>query len=114
IGALEAASGEASTEGLVVSDLSNLASTVAAVAGDSPIIFVASPSQAITARLYLGANSSFEIFASSGLSDGVVIAIATNALATAADAQPRFSVSKEALASYNDTSPGDISADATT
>ncbi len=55
IAAIDAAEAQATMQGTVITDLSNLAAEVSAVSAGSPIVFVAAPSQAVTAGLYLGA-----------------------------------------------------------
>jgi hypothetical protein len=88
-------------------DLSTLAGIVAPVAGSSPIIFIASPRQA-TAIKMRQPNFAFEVLSSSGLATGIVVAIASNCLASAIDPAPRIDSSFETAVHSEDTSPGAI------
>ena len=85
-------------------DLSTLAGIVAAVAGSSPIVFVASPYQAAAIKMRQP-NFAYEVLASSGLAAGIVLAIASNALVSAADPVPRIEVSDKATLHLEDTTP---------
>lgn len=75
-------------------DLAALAGAVATVAGSlANIIFIASPEAAVKISLRTNNHFPYEVFASSGLPAGTVMALAVNAFAVAADPSPRFSVS---------------------
>jgi hypothetical protein len=89
-------------------DIGTLIGAVATVTSNSPIILIAAPTQAERLRQWTRANFAYEILASSGLADGVVVAIASNALASACDPVPRFEISKEAVLHMDDTTPLDI------
>lgn len=91
-----AAEEQSTLQGTVIKDVQTLAAAVSTVAGSSPICLVASPAQAIALRLYLGRDSGFEIFPSNSLSAGIVVAIASNCIASACDPLPRFDVSDTA------------------
>jgi hypothetical protein len=87
-------------------DLAALAGNVAAVAGSlSNIIFIASPDAAVKISLRTNKRFPYELFATSGLAAGTVMALAVNAFAVAADPAPRFSVSKVSAVHMEDTSP---------
>jgi hypothetical protein len=88
-------------------DAAALISGVSAVAGNAPILFVAAPAQAAALRLWGNSTFAYEVFASSALTAGVVIAIAANCLVSAADPLPRFEVTEEAVVVMDD-SPTDI------
>jgi hypothetical protein len=89
----------------MVGDLANIASIVAPLAGDQ-IIFVASPKQAVKINLYRTSALPYPVIASSGLADGVVVAIATNVLAVAGgDDPPRIQVSDETTLMFDDSTP---------
>jgi len=86
-------------------DLAALAAAVAPVAGSlQNICYVASPGEAVKIAMR-SLISPFPVFASSGLAAGVVLCLATNALAIAADPSPRFSTSDEATLHFEDTTP---------
>lgn len=91
-------------------DLGALAAAAAPIAG-SRITFVASPGEA--AKLLLRASPAFPfpLHASGALPAGTVVAIATNALASAVDPVPEIDVSREAVL-HMDTSPTQISTEA--
>jgi hypothetical protein len=91
----------------MLEDLATLASAVAGVAGDSPLIFVAAPRQAASMRLRLR-PSPYEILASGGLADGMVLCIASNCLVTAVDPVPRLQIAKNAVVNFDSDTPADI------
>jgi len=94
----------------MVKDVSALISAVAPVAGNAPIVILASPARAMLLRLRAGATDiPAEILATSALADDELVAIASNALVSATDAVPRFSSSNEALIHMEDASPLPIS-----
>jgi hypothetical protein len=86
-------------------DIAKLAGAVVGVSGNAPIIFVASPVQALALRLWAGSDFDFEVLASSALASGVVVAIASNALCSAIDPLPRFNISTETTLHEEDTTP---------
>jgi hypothetical protein len=78
----------------MLSDVETLSAAVAPVAGNAPLLFVASPKQA--ARLRYGTSvKDIEVLSSSALSDKTVICIATNCVASAIDPAPRFDVTDQ-------------------
>jgi hypothetical protein len=92
----------------MAADISTLVTGVAAVSGNAPIIIIASPAQAVALRLWNNANFNFEVLASSALSAGTVIAIASNCLVSAVDPTPRFEISNAAVIHFDNSSPADI------
>jgi len=89
----------------MTADLAALAAAVAPIGG-SELLFVASPKQYFKINLLRTAPLPFPLIASSGLGDGIVVCIATNALAVAGgNDPPRIQVSTEALLHFEDTSP---------
>jgi hypothetical protein len=88
-------------------DIAAIGGAVSAVAGNGPIIFIASPKQALALRLWAGSQFNYEILASSALVAGVVIACAPNGLASAIDPAPRFDSAREATL-HMDTVPSQI------
>jgi hypothetical protein len=84
-------------------DIATLSAAVATVSGNAPIVLIMAPRQAAFARLRIEADN-FEIFASTALADKTIIALATNALASVVDPQPRFDTSIES-AVHMDTAP---------
>jgi Phage capsid family len=86
-------------------DIATIAAGVIAVAGNYPIIIIAAPPQALALRLWAGRDfPQFDVLASSGLANGTVMAIASNAVASAIDPAPTISVSTEATL-HMDTTP---------
>ena len=94
-------------------DVRELVVAVAGVAGNAPIILVASPAQAVSLKMWMGGNPIYEVLASSGLAGGVVVAVASNALVSAVDPVPRIDVSRAAVLHMEDVSPLQISAERT-
>lgn len=94
----------------MIGDLANLAAAVAPIAGDQ-ILFVASPKQAVKINLYRTAPLPYPVIASSGLADGVVVALGTtNVLAVAGGSDPpRIQVSNETTLMFDDSAPAAIS-----
>jgi hypothetical protein len=92
-------------------DIETLVTAVSAVAGNAPIILVASPAQAAALKLWNNPSFDYEVLASSGLAGGVVVAIASNCLVSAVDPAPRFEIVKE-TALHFDTVPQDITTSA--
>jgi hypothetical protein len=90
-------------------DVTNLASTIAPVAGNGPIILIASPKQVISLRLRKNPDFPFEILSSAALSAGTVMAVAANALVSAVDPAPKIEVSTETVLNFDDSSPQQIS-----
>jgi hypothetical protein len=87
-------------------DLSTLAAAVAAVASSlDNIVFVASPGEAVKIAMRSNQTFPFEVYASSGLASGVVLCLALNAFAVAADVSPKFSLSDQTVVHQEDTSP---------
>lgn len=71
-----------STAQALVDDIAALATTVAPVAGNSPVVLVCAPAQAVAVQMRV-ARDAFSVFSSSALPPGRVIAIATLGVATA-------------------------------
>ena len=93
-------------------DVRELVVAVAGVAGNAPIILVASPAQAVSLKMWMGGNPIYEVLAC-GLAGGVVVAVASNALVSAVDPVPRIDVSRAAVLHMEDVSPLQISAERT-
>jgi hypothetical protein len=85
----------------MLADVETLTGSVAAIAGTAPILLVAEPKRANALKM-APRQLPFEIFSSSALSAGVVIALATNAVVGAMDPVPRFEVSDQASVVMND------------
>jgi Phage capsid family len=85
-------------------DLDVLIGLVSAAAGSSPIVIVAAPRQAAAIKMRQP-NFPFEVFASSGLAAGTVIALATNCLVSAVDPSPRIQIGNESAVHMEDASP---------
>ena len=91
----------------VVDDLAALATAVAPVAGNSDVVLVAAPAQAIAIQLRVPAELAWPILSSASLAAGVVIAVAANAVVSAIDGPPQIDASQHAEL-HRDTSPGEI------
>jgi hypothetical protein len=64
-------------------DVALLASNVAVVAGAGPIIFIASPRQAVALKLFFGSDGAYDVLPSAALADKTVLCIGLNCLAAA-------------------------------
>lgn len=92
----------------MVADIKTLVSVVAPVAGNEPIVLVASPARAKTMPLDKQIDlSSFIVLPSSAIADDDLIAIAPRAIVSATGGTPEITTSKEALL-HMDTVPADI------
>lgn len=89
-------------------DVGTLVGAVAAVAGNNPVTFVASPKQATALRMWARPNFNYEVLSSSALADKTVIVIASNALVSAIDPAPRFDVTENTSLHFEDATPRDI------
>ncbi len=94
-------------------DVRELVGAVAGVSANAPVVLIASPAQAVSLRLCMGSDPAYEVLASSGLADGMVVAVATNALASAADPAPQIDVSRTALLHLEDAAPLHIGSEGT-
>lgn len=88
-------------------DVATVVGAVATVARNAPVALVAAPPQAAALRLWSRPNFNYEVLSSAGLADGVLLAIATNTLVSAAD-PPRFSVTDQAVVHFDNSAPRDI------
>jgi Phage capsid family len=110
ISALPASTATSPSEAMSA-DIATLASAVAPIAGNGPIIFIASPARSVRFKVKRD-NISYEVLTSAALADGVLIAVAGNAVASAMDPLPRFNIADEATLHMADN-PGPISATGT-
>ncbi len=88
-------------------DLQKLISAVAVVAGNSPIVLICAPGQAVAVNLR-AFDFGYPVLVSSALADGTVIAIATAALVSATGGSPSIDTTKTASYSMDDAAPGAI------
>jgi hypothetical protein len=88
----------------MVADLSALGGAVARVAGNE-IIFVCAPEQALAVKLR-SPNFPFSILASRALPAKSVVAVAAAALASAFDAMPEITATRESELVMDDAAPG--------
>jgi hypothetical protein len=95
----------------MLADVQTLASAVAPIAGNHPIVFIAAPAQAVALRLF-AQRVGYQVLSSGALADRTVIAVASNALASAFDPTPRFEASDQAVL-HMDTAPTQLSGNAT-
>jgi hypothetical protein len=91
----------------MAADLGELVAAVSSVAGNNPIVLVASPRQAAAIRVRTDVD--FPIFSSAALADKTAAAIETNALFSVGDTAPRFDTSVGATLHMEDTTPLPIS-----
>jgi hypothetical protein len=92
----------------MITDLAALAAAIAPVAqAQENICFVASPGEAIKISLR-APFFRYPVYSSAALAAGVVMSIATNCLAVAADDAPRFEVSDSTAVHMEDTSPAQL------
>jgi hypothetical protein len=89
-------------------DIRNLATPLAAVAGNSPIVIIASPKQAMSLRLRAGPDFPFEILSSSALASGTVVAVAPIAVVSGIDPAPKIETSEETVINFDDSSPQNV------
>ena len=94
-------------EEAMYADLETVISAVSAVANNGPIVIVASVRQAVALRLRVRSTFPYPILSTSGLADGVIMAISTNCLISAIDPTPRFDVSDQGTL-HLDTAPSQI------
>jgi hypothetical protein len=87
----------------MVSDIATLAATVAPLAANGGIIFVAAPKQAVALNIGLP-NFNYPILVSGSLADGTIIVVARNAVISAFDALPLIDTTKAATM-HMDTAP---------
>jgi hypothetical protein len=87
-----AAGGEAA----LIGDVKALASAVAPVAGNSPIVLVGSPDVTAGLRLWLRQAPQWPILTSNSLAAKTLIAIAVSALVSAVEGGPQIDASREA------------------
>jgi hypothetical protein len=81
----------------MIEDLSNLSGAIVDAGGSGEnIAFIMSPRQATFARLNLRSNDPVTVWASTGLVDGDIVAIQTDAFCSAFSAEPSISLAKEA------------------
>jgi hypothetical protein len=90
-------------------DIANMLAQVMAVAGNSPVYFIASPKQAAALRLWGNADFNTNVLVSTALADRTVVCVAANAIASACDPIPRFMVSEQSALHMSDT-PAEIGA----
>jgi Phage capsid family len=108
IAALTPSAAAPATEAMV-DDISSLIAVVSTVAGNAPVVLIASPARAMTIRLRAPRDLPVEVLASGAVNDDELIAVASNAVASAVDAVPRFDASVESLVHMESESPLAIS-----
>jgi Phage capsid family len=97
----------------MIADIANLVGDVSVVAGNAPIILIASPERTMKVRLRAPRDLPVEILASGAVGDDELLAIASNAVASAVDPVPRFDISNETLLHLDDAAPLPISSTGT-
>lgn len=95
----------------MLADIKTLAVAVGPVAGNGAIILVANLAQAASLRSW-PQRIGYEVMASSGVAVGDLIAVAPNAVTSAIDPLPNFSIAKSATL-HTETAPTTLSAVAT-
>jgi Phage capsid family len=91
----------------LVDDLQALATAVAPVAGNSDIVIIAAPAQAIAIKLRVPAALDWPVLISSSLAAGTIIAVAANAVVSALEGTPEIEASTEA-AIHMETAPAQV------
>lgn len=86
-------------------DLGNLIGAVARTAGSGPIAVVMAPEQYAEVAAFLQPTENVVVLSSAGLAEGVIMAIALNAVAFAVDAVPQFELVNTGVIHFEDTSP---------
>jgi hypothetical protein len=89
----------------MLADLDTIITSVAAIAGNNPIVVVASPARARRLRLRLAniSDPGFEVLGSSALGANEILAVATNGLICAIDPVPRIDVGSQGAVVMNST-----------
>jgi hypothetical protein len=95
------ASASATRSEAMAADVATLVGAVAGIAGNGPIALVAAPAQAAALRLWARRDLVYPILASGSLAAGMVMAVAANALVSAADPAPRFSIADVAALHFD-------------
>lgn len=98
------ASASADPLSAMLADVKAAVSAVATVAANSPIMLVASPTQAVTLRAWPD-RVPYTVMGSSAIADGDLIAVASNCIASAVNEVPRIEFAKEALLHMEDANP---------
>jgi hypothetical protein len=91
----------------IVDDLQALATAVAPVAGNGNIVLVASPDAAVALVLRLPASVTWPVLTSNSLAARTVLAVASNAIASAVEGTPQIRTSEQGTI-HRDTAPSDI------
>jgi hypothetical protein len=91
-------------EAALISDVKALASSVAPVAGNSPIVIVGSPDVSVGLRLWLRQAPEWPILTSTSLAPKTIIAVAVNAVVSAVEGAPVIDAQREAEF-QSDTAP---------
>jgi Phage capsid family len=91
----------------LVDDLQTLGAAVAPVAGNSPIVLIASPDAAVALVMRLPQAVEWPVLTSTSLAPRTVIAVAANAVVSAVEGAPQIDASRVASVHYN-TVPADI------
>jgi hypothetical protein len=102
ITALPASSATVPTDAMQA-DLEALLGAVAVVAGNSPIVVVASPTQAVAIGLKTYGSFAYPILVSNALPTGTIIAVAVNAVVNASGAAPQIDTTAAATLHMSDT-----------
>jgi hypothetical protein len=93
----------------MTTDLGKIAGAIATAGGNADTIMIfAAPKEAIKLRLHAGPQFSNSIIGTSALSDGSIIGVAPEAIATGYSGLPEIDISKNAVAHFEDTAVTDI------
>jgi hypothetical protein len=96
-------SGAVSKTDAMQADLETLIAAVSPVAGNSDIVVIAAPAQAVSIAVRTFGSFQFPVLRSSALAAGTVIAIAVRALASASGAAPEIDTTTAASLHMSDT-----------
>jgi len=89
-------------------DLQALIASVAVVAGNSKIMLIASPAQAVAVNIRTVGTLAYSVLTSSQLAPRTVIAVATNAIVSASGEAPEIDSTRTASVQMNDAPSGDL------
>lgn len=86
----------------IATDIGNLVGALSAAGAGSDVIFIASPKQASTIRIF---SPGFEVISAPSLPAGVVIAVEREGIASAFDGVPSVDIARDSTLHMEDTAP---------
>jgi hypothetical protein len=106
IAALSATAGGG--QNAVSKDIGNLVGAIATGGTGRNVIFVASPTQACTLRIWAGPQFNYPILASSALAAGTIIAVEADSFVSGFDPVPEFNVTEAPVIHFEGSTPAAI------